>query len=122
MTLHDMISTPDMNGVGLILRYNASKYLEMKRLKTTEESIMSNEDHLLEQFYNEDMGEAEAKETADGCATCCLPCTTCVSEYRTYHPIAVEKSIIRYSQPQHALQSQEIIFKFTNIQNEDSSQ
>jgi len=43
----------------------------MKQLKTTEESSLSNESQLLEQFYTEDMGETEPKEVG-ACTTCCL--------------------------------------------------
>lgn len=97
----------------------------MKQLKTTEESYLSNEDQVLEQFYTEDMGETEPKEVG-ACTTCCLQCTICLSKCLSYchHSsssiIPGEKQqTVQY--PPHVLQSREILYKFTSIQYEEDS-
>ena len=98
----------------------------MKQLKTTEESFLSNEDQLLEQFYTEDIGETEPKEVG-ACTTCCLQCTTCVSKYLSYCHHSSSSSIIPVEKqqtvqyPPHVLQSRELLFKFTSIQSEEDS-
>jgi hypothetical protein len=96
----------------------------MKQLKTTEESSLSNESQLLEQFYTEDMGETEPKEVG-ACTTCCLQCVTCLSKYLSYchHYNSSSNSIqVRKQQtvqyPPRVLLSQEILFKSTSIQYE----
>jgi hypothetical protein len=121
-TLYLHILYSQLTVIGLILRYNASKYLEMKQLKTTEESSLSNESQLLEQFYTEDVGESEPKEIG-ACTTCCLQCVTCLSKYSKYlsycyHnssriPVKMQQTV---QYPPRVLQSREIFFKSTSIQ------